>query len=73
MIYPADWYADPRDPSRDRWWDGSQWSWANQGKPDGGYIASVGVVTVMDTPMSPQRPYAFLQGTDGNLWVNWWG
>src|SRR5437773_2349869 len=55
------------------WWDGSQWSWANQGKPAGANVSGpVGVLTVMDTPTSPQRPYAFVQGSDGNLWLNWW-
>jgi hypothetical protein len=34
--------------------------------------APVGVITVMDSPTSAQRPYAFVQGSDGNLWVNWW-
>ena len=55
------------------WWTGSQWIWANQGKPSGVNIAGPeGALTVMDTPTSPQRPYAFVQGNDGNLWVNWW-
>jgi hypothetical protein len=31
------------------------------------------VLTMMDTPTSAQRPYVFVQGNDGNLWVNWWG
>ena len=57
------------------WWNGSVWSWANQGNPPGGATVSgpVGVLTMMDTPTSAQRPYAFVQGSDGNLWVNWWG
>jgi hypothetical protein len=56
------------------WWNGSAWSWANQGKPPGAVTVSgpVGVLTMMDTPTSAQRPYAFVQGSDGNLWVNWW-
>src|SRR5437773_455528 len=55
------------------WWDGSQWSWANQGKPAGVNISGpVGVLTVMDNPTASQRPYAFVQGSDGNLWLNWW-
>jgi hypothetical protein len=57
------------------WWNGSVWNWANQGNPPGVPTVSgpVGVLTVMDTPTSAQRPYAFVQGSDGNLWVNWWG
>jgi hypothetical protein len=26
----------------------------------------------MDDPNAPQRPYAFVIGSDGQLWVNWW-
>ena len=57
------------------WWNGSVWSWANQGNPPGVATVSgpVGVLTVKDTPTSAERPYAFVQGSDGNLWVNWWG
>lgn len=33
----------------------------------------VGAVTVMDTPTSPQRGHVFVEGDDGNLWVDWWG
>jgi hypothetical protein len=55
------------------WWNGSQWNWANQGKPAGVNISGPeGVLTVMDAPLAAQRPYAFVQGSDGNLWVNWW-
>ena len=55
------------------WWNGSQWAWANQGVPAAGVTVNpgVGVATVMDTPSSPQRPYAFVKGSDGHLWVNW--
>src|SRR2546422_145827 len=34
--------------------------------------AGVGAITVMDDPTTFQRPYAFVQGGDGHLWVNWW-
>ena len=55
------------------WWSGSQWGWADQGKPAGANIgAPVGVTTLMDTPSSAQRPYVFVQGSDGHLWLNWW-
>src|ERR1039457_4701116 len=55
------------------WWTGSVWNWTNQGRPGGGNISGrVGVLTVMDTPSSYQRPYVFVQGSDGNLWLNWW-
>jgi hypothetical protein len=55
------------------WWDGAAWHWANQGTPPAVQIAaSVGVLTVMDSPNAAQRPYAFVIGCDGQLWVNWW-
>ena len=51
----------------------SIWKWANQSKPAGVTISGpVGVLTMMDTPTSAQRPYVFVRGSDGNLWVNWW-
>jgi uncharacterized protein YfaP (DUF2135 family) len=56
------------------WWDGGAWHWADQGTPPGLSVAGeVGVLTVMDTPAASQRPYAFVRGSDGHLWVNWWG
>src|SRR5260370_968888 len=55
------------------WWDGSRWHWADQGVPAGtGISSTVGVLSVMDSPTAPQRPYAFVLGNDGDLWVNWW-
>jgi hypothetical protein len=55
------------------WWDGSAWHWTNLGTPPATEIAgSVGVITVMDSPTSAQRPYAYVVGGDGQLWVNWW-
>jgi hypothetical protein len=55
------------------WWDGQAWQWKNHGTPPGpGVLAAVGVVTVMDAPNASQRPYVFVQGSDGNLWLNWW-
>jgi hypothetical protein len=29
-------------------------------------------VSVQDSPSAAQRPYAFVRGGDGNLWVHWW-
>jgi hypothetical protein len=56
------------------WWTGTQWEWADQGHPPDVTIRTgpIGVTTVMDSPQSAQRPYAFVLGSDGNLWVNWW-
>ena len=55
------------------WWDNAGWNWATQGMPPSvGIAASVGVLTVMDDPNAAQRPYAFVVGSDGKLWINWW-
>ena len=56
------------------WWNGTQWHWSNQGNPPGlaTVTGPVGVITVMDSPQAAQRPYAFVRGSDGNLWLNWW-
>ena len=57
-----------------RWSSGTAWTWSNLGKPAGANIRGlVAAVTVMDTPTSPQRAHVFIEGNDGNLWVNWWG
>lgn len=49
------------------------WHWADQGTPPGKTVGNgVGIITVMDTTSSSQRPYAFVQASDGHLWVDWW-
>jgi pimeloyl-ACP methyl ester carboxylesterase len=54
------------------YWSGSVWSWLNMSKPPGANIkSSVGAVSVMDTPISPQRPHLFVACSDGNLWCRW--
>src|SRR5262249_55410927 len=54
-------------------WDGYGWSWADQGRPASTPIdGDPGGVTVMDTPTSPQRPYAFVRGADGHLYQDYW-
>ena len=54
-------------------WDGANWNWADQGIPGGNAVPGApSAITVMDTPLSSQRPYAFVGGSDGHLWVNWW-
>lgn len=32
---PPDWYTDPEDPSKQRWWDGSKWTNADRPTPPG--------------------------------------
>ena len=57
-----------------RWLSGTAWTWTDLGKPAGANIRGlIGAVTVMDTPTSPQRAHVFVEGNDGNLWVDWWG
>jgi hypothetical protein len=54
---------------RARWWDGYGWQWPDLGSPgDGQDIPSPVGVTVVDGC----RPYAFVVGGDGHLWVHWW-
>jgi len=56
------------------WWDGHAWRWSHMGTPGTGLVdAGVGVTTVMDSPSGPQRPYAWVIGSDRHLWLNWWG
>jgi hypothetical protein len=55
-----------------RWSDGGNWHWLNMGKPPSAHIrASMGAVSVMDTPTSAQRPHVFVEGNDFNLWCLW--
>lgn len=56
-----------------RWWDGAEWNWAGLGAPPGAAVTNgVGVVAVQDHPGAAQRPYVFVLGTGGQLWLNWW-
>ncbi|MFD9435930.1 hypothetical protein [Streptomyces sp. NPDC060002] len=55
------------------WWDGSKWNWSDQGAPSGQLVKKgVGVISVQNDPNAQQRPYAFVQGYDSKLYVNWW-
>jgi hypothetical protein len=70
-------YAFVRGSDGNLWvnsWHGTQWSWSNQGRPSifVSVAGPVGVTTVKDYPAAEQRPYAFVRGSDGNLWLNWW-
>ena len=57
-------------------WNGTTSVWTNQGHPsaDVGIVANggLGTVVLQDTPMAQERPYVFVQGSDGYLWANWW-
>ncbi|MDQ3581282.1 MAG: hypothetical protein M3495_06585 [Pseudomonadota bacterium] len=61
-----------RDPSAIAGSAARKWDWLNMGKPVGANIrASMGAVTVMNTPTSSQRPHVFVEGNDFNLWCHW--
>lgn len=38
MTSPAGWYPDPRDPSRDRYWDGEQWTPQTRKRQSEGFV-----------------------------------
>ena len=49
-----------------------RWSWLNMGRPQGANIRGLmGVVSVKDTPTSPERPHVFVEGNDYNLWCRY--
>jgi hypothetical protein len=60
-------------------WDGLQWSWANQGTPQGTTLVRGGpeprshptAITYREGNQ-PQRIYVFVRGVDGHLHVNFW-
>jgi hypothetical protein len=54
-----------------RWTDGTAWHWTNLGKPPGANLRTMGAITVMDTPTSPQRAHVFVLSDDPNLWCLW--
>jgi hypothetical protein len=52
---------------------GSVWSWRDLGTPPGTTIMrTVGAVAVRDSVGAAQRPYVFVTGWDGRLWLAWW-
>ena len=44
------------------------WSWSDQGTPQGHTIDGDAIGTIS----YKENPYAFVRGSDGHLWVNWW-
>ncbi len=53
------------------YWDGSSWSWADQGAPPGSRaVDQPSAVTY--TAAGPRHIYAFVRGANGRLFVNWW-
>jgi hypothetical protein len=53
-----------------RYWNGSQWKWADQGTPPGTTLSDApGVITYA---ADKQRIYAFARGGNGHLFVNYW-
>jgi hypothetical protein len=54
------------------YWDGSAWHWADQGTPAATTTVAgdPGVITYLQGNV--QRIYAFANGTDGRLYVDYW-
>jgi hypothetical protein len=54
------------------YWNGSQWQWADQGTPPGAMMGqrAPGVITYLEE--GTQRIHAFVRGTNGRLYVNYW-
>jgi hypothetical protein len=58
------------------YWNGTQWKWADQGTPPGTTTGDLlgleapGVITYLKA--TNQRIYAFVQGENGHLYVNYW-
>jgi hypothetical protein len=53
------------------YWDGAQWNWADQGTP--AQASVVGRPAVIVSPFHGfARLYAFVRGSDGHLYVNFW-
>jgi hypothetical protein len=54
-------------------WNGANWIWEDHGTPGTTAIQQgAGLITVMDDANAMQRPYAFVIGHDGNLWVRYY-
>jgi hypothetical protein len=53
------------------WWSGTYWEWDDHGKPGPSIeVGAIGAVTGRD--LDPGRPYGFVRGSDGHLWLRWW-
>jgi hypothetical protein len=68
-VQPGGASADPMGPMVVNYWDGSQWSWADQGGPS--VRTRPAVITYRDG-VGAQRLYAFAWGRNGHLHVNYW-
>ena len=53
------------------YWNGARWQWADQGTPPGTIGYSLGVITYLDDA-GKQRIYAFFDGENKRLYVNYW-
>ncbi|MFI5960357.1 hypothetical protein [Cryptosporangium sp. NPDC051539] len=55
------------------WFDDTLWAGGSMGAPPGvSLAAAVGAIGTTDDAPLAYGPYAFLIGTDGNLYCNWW-
>jgi hypothetical protein len=54
-------------------WTGASGTWSDLGTPPTARVANaIGSVAIQDGWGAPQRPYTFVIGDDGHLWLNWW-
>ena len=54
------------------WWKPTEWTWSDLGLPSGVTIAKpLGALSVK-TPSNYDRPYVFILGNDGNVWLISW-
>lgn len=50
----------------------ASWHWAARGKPGPEVTYGIGAVAVVDKTVSPaSRPFVFVRGDDGHLWILW--
>jgi hypothetical protein len=54
MTTPAGWYPDPSDPTRSRWWDGTQWAEGAPAAPQAAASAQAPASASAQAPASAQ-------------------
>lgn len=55
------------------YWDGFEWMWADQGTPPNATCASGPAVVSFVERDGTRKIYAFVGGSDGHLYINYWG
>jgi hypothetical protein len=73
---PPGWYADPNDPTSQRYWDGNQWTENRSPAQPAAIAAPMGQVGVQPVVMAPQQKtngLAIAAMVLGILWLYWVG